>query len=218
MPEKPEFRPWPSIARMNRDAIVTEKIDGTNAAIEISYDIHPGRDVEEGERYEGGVFVVNPIDKQFVWVGAQSRKRLISPESDNFGFARWVMDNAESLAGDLGSGKHFGEWWGSGIQRGYGIEKGVKYFSLFNAKKWTEPYEAGRFKTENLRVVPILDIFTFDTDRINGIVRALAESGSVASPGFKPPEGVVVFHTAAQTLYKVTCDHDEVPKSLAPRN
>lgn len=28
----PEFRPWPKIARLNRDIVITEKIDGTAAA------------------------------------------------------------------------------------------------------------------------------------------------------------------------------------------
>ena len=31
-------------------------------------------------------------------------------------------------------GRHFGEWWGSGIQRGYGLDE--KTFSLFNAYRW----------------------------------------------------------------------------------
>lgn len=35
-----EFQPWPKIARLNREITITEKIDGTNAAVIIT---------EEGE-------------------------------------------------------------------------------------------------------------------------------------------------------------------------
>lgn len=31
-----EFQPWPKIARLNRDIVITEKIDGTNAAVHIN--------------------------------------------------------------------------------------------------------------------------------------------------------------------------------------
>lgn len=30
-----EFTPWPKTFRMNRDVIVTEKIDGSNAAVKV---------------------------------------------------------------------------------------------------------------------------------------------------------------------------------------
>jgi hypothetical protein len=219
---KPEFRAWPKIGRLNRNVVVTEKIDGTNAAVIISYDLVPEyikeRVAHEGVfdhiRYEGGTIVINPADGQLVWVGCQSRKRLITPEQDNFNFAQWVFDNAVSLAMDLGDGYHFGEWWGSGIQRGYGLEKGVKKFSLFNVKKWSSVMnpDAPDFFTENLHTVPVLDIHTFSTERINSVVGMLRASGSKASPGFFPPEGVVVFHTATNDLYKVMCENDETPK------
>ena len=52
-----------------------------------------------------------------------------------FGFARWVETNRERLITLLGPGLHFGEWWGSGIQRGYGLTKGDKRFSLFNVER-----------------------------------------------------------------------------------
>ena len=31
--DAPPFRDWPKIARLNRDVVITEKIDGTNGAI-----------------------------------------------------------------------------------------------------------------------------------------------------------------------------------------
>lgn len=178
------FEAWPKIARLNRDCIITEKIDGTNAAVIVTED----------------------------QVGAQSRSRLITPDADNFGFARWVFDNADALAEALGQGRHFGEWWGSGIQRGYGLAKGEKRFSLFNVNR----YAAVDFTDlPGVALVPTLYVGPFTTHTVSRVVSDLRHGGSVAAPGFMNPEGVVVFHTAAQTVLKVTCEKDEAPKGLA---
>ena len=106
-----EIEGFGKIARWNREVIVTEKIDGTNAQILVN---------DEGTDFRVG-----------------SRNQWITPEADNFGFARWCADNRDDLL-KLGPGRHFGEWWGSGIQRGYGLAKGEKRFSLFNVSKWAE--------------------------------------------------------------------------------
>lgn len=174
----PTFTPWPKIARLNRDIVVTEKIDGSNAAIGIT---------DEGQVY------------------AQSRKRIIVPGDDNFGFAKWVHDNAEVLQLLLGPGIHFGEWWGKGIQRGYGMD--CKVFSLFNTHRWKDlDHEIG------LRCVPLLYSGPFSEYDITRSLELLATQGSYAAPGFKDPEGVVVFHTAANSMFKVTLVGDEKPK------
>ena len=101
------FSPWPKVARLNRDVIVTEKIDGTNAAVVVSED---GSDVY-----------------------AQSRTRIVTPGDDNFGFGAWVEAHRDELAA-LGPGYHFGEWWGRGIQRNY--SQTARRFSLFNVTRW----------------------------------------------------------------------------------
>ena len=111
------FEPWPKIPRLMKDIVITEKIDGTNAGIY----------VDPAECLAGH----GPEDAK---VYAASRKRWITPENDNYGFARWVEKNAATLVVDLGPGMHFGEWWGQGIQRGYGLDE--KRFSLFNIRKW----------------------------------------------------------------------------------
>ncbi len=178
-----EFKPWPKIPRLNREMIITEKIDGTNAAVIVT---------EDGE------------------VGAQSRNRLITPESDNFGFAKWVYDNAIPLADTLGPGYHYGEWWGSGIQRGYGLPKGEKRFSLFNVSRWK--YDEVHEAVPGLDVVPTLYVGGFDTDVIQDCLGDLEWFGSRAYMGFMNPEGVVVFHTAAQQVFKVLIENDEIPK------
>src|SRR5687768_16084610 len=97
-----EFRPFGKIARLNRDVVVTEKIDGANALVAVG---------EDGT------------------VRAGSRTRWIAPGDDNFAFAAWVDKNIDALRG-LGPGFHYGEWWGAGIQRRYGLTE--KRFSLFN--------------------------------------------------------------------------------------
>lgn len=180
-----EFQPWPKIARLNRDITVTEKIDGTNAALVISDDLS---------------------------VSAQSRKRLITPDDDNFGFARWAADNAEALASLLGPGRHFGEWWGSGIQRGYGLNKGERRFSLFNTARYGETDFSG---VPGVSTVPVIYQGPFGGFDQEWALSRLAAVGSLAAPGFMDPEGFIVFHAAAQQMFKVTIKGDDAPKSLA---
>jgi len=128
-------------------------------------------DLAVGIFHEG---MVELDDDVLFIVGAQSRNRLITPEDDNFGFARWVRDNKQALALHLGEGIHYGEWWGSGIQRGYGLEKGTKRFSLFNVKRYADVYlpEIG------LGLVPVLYEGQFSTDQVEVIVDSLALLGS----------------------------------------
>ena len=66
MSEETEFKEFEKISRLNREVIVTEKIDGTNGLVWVSDDS--------------------------TVVRAGSRSRWITPEADNFGFARWVAE------------------------------------------------------------------------------------------------------------------------------
>lgn len=174
----PPFEAWPKIPRLNKDVVVTEKIDGTNSCVWIS---------DDGEH-----------------IAAQSRTRWISPEKDNFGFARWVEENREELA-KLGPGKHFGEWYGGGIQRGYGLKE--KRFALFNRHRWN-PENVPTCCT----VVPILWQGNYKDLDLRQVLGRLREGGSVAVPGFMSPEGIVIFHTASSTMHKVLIDGDDIPK------
>lgn len=175
----PVFVPFKKIPRLNRDVVVTEKIDGTSGCVYIA---------DDGTT-----------------IAAGSRTRWITPESDNFGFARWVADNREALLA-LGPGHHYGEWWGAGIQRRYGLTE--KRFSLFNV---------GRWNAENVpaccSVVPTLATGPLGSSVADAL--RMLEGGSVAAPGFDKPEGVVVFHTASGALFKVTLEGDESPKGRA---
>lgn len=174
-----EFVPFPKIGRLSREIIITEKIDGTNACIHIG---------ETGEFLTG------------------SRSQWITPSQDNFGFSRWAHEHKDELLA-LGPGTHFGEWWGSGIQRGYGLSKGEKRFSLFNVRRWNK---------ENLpacvSVVPTLGTFEFETNAIFLTMRFLLQNGSQAAPGFMKPEGVVIFHSQSTTLFKKTFEKDDAGK------
>ena len=177
----PVFLEFPKIARYSREVIVTEKIDGTNAQILITED--------------GGFFT-------------GSRKRWITPENDNYGFSRWAHEHKPDLM-SLGVGRHFGEWWGSGIQRGYGLLNGEKRFSLFNVAKWENSRPAC------CHVVPVLWHGIFDGLCVSEILSALKKCGSVASPGFMNPEGIVIFHTKGNVGFKKTFAHDETGKGDA---
>jgi hypothetical protein len=176
-----DFVPFPKIGRLSRDMIVTEKLDGTNACIHIP---------------EVGPWQVG------------SRTRWITPQDDNFGFAAWVRDNAEELS-KLGVGTHFGEWWGAGIQRKYGLQE--KRFSLFNVSRWN----ADTLPT-CCAVVPTLYVGNFDTQEIERVMADLWSGGSHAAPGFMNPEGVVIFHTQSGAMFKKTFEKDDAGKGKEP--
>lgn len=209
-----EFVPWPSISRLNKEAIYTEKIDGTNAAVVIDR-VLPGETLDVNDPDLVG-WADNGQDVYRVY--AQSRKRFITPGDDNFAFAKWVYDNTYELVEVLGEGRHFGEWWGSGIQGGYGLPKGERRFSLFNVKRWEEQlsWTKGHILIPELYTVPVLGKSTFNTGTALYYVGQLRTQGSVASPGFMKPEGVVVFHTASQTPYKTFLENDELHKFQVP--
>ncbi len=161
-----EFKAWPKIPRYSNERwIITEKIDGTNACIII--------DTEDN-------------------VAAQSRTRLITPFDDNFGFAGWVEDNKHELL-LLGPGHHYGEWWGSGIQRGYDCTQ--KRFSLFSW--WLDEIP------ECCERVPL---FTNGTSIMDALEQLMTD-GSKAAPGFMRPEGLVITSTHYNNAkYKVIID------------
>ena len=181
----PEFREWQSIARLNRSAIITEKIDGTNGVVYVG---------EDGT----------------VLAGSRSRW-LTMATVDNFGFAKWVAEHEDELRDGLGPGYHYGEWWGSGIQRGYGLTGGERRFSLFNTHRWGDDAK----RPACCGVVPVLRITASNLSAaVDDALWLLRAQGSMAASGFMRPEGVVIYHTASKALFKVTLEKDEMPKSL----
>jgi hypothetical protein len=140
-----------------------------------------------------------------------SRKRYLTRKEDNFGFAKFVEENAEELM-KLGPGRHYGEWWGQGIQRNYGRDHRV--FSLFNVRRWHDyalPGEQG-FAPVCCDIVPTLYRGPFDNSKVIEEINRLVRGGSEAAPGFMKPEGVIVFLIAANKAFKVTCEKDEQRK------
>lgn len=170
-----QFEAFPKMGRLFRDIVITEKLDGTNAQIFIS---------EDGSTIKAG-----------------SRTRWITPGDDNYGFARWVEANKKDLS-KLGPGRHYGEWWGEGIQRKYNI--GEKRFSLFNTERWKDRSTLPAC----CHVVPVLYKGQFNETSIYDVMWGLEENGSVASPGFMKPEGIIVYHTAARIAFKYTLEGD----------
>jgi hypothetical protein len=202
------FTPFNKIPRLNRDIVVTEKIDGTNAQIFI--------DDATIISDEDQPFIIDVIDGLAILAG--SRNKWIVPGSDNFGFAGWVKENAKELI-SLGTGQHFGEWWGKGIQRGYGLD--TKKFSLFNTGRWkTVASDAPGLDPAPAccSVVPVLYSGAFDQRAIQVTVDTLITHGSQAAPGFMDPEGIIVYHTAANQMFKVTCKDDNKPKTWQEKN
>lgn len=189
-----DFVEFPKIARLSRRCVITEKIDGTNAQVMVRVNGSLGPDLNALATY---------VESKDTYVLAGSRNRYLSPANDNFGFAAWVAANAEQLA-DLGEGRHFGEWWGSGVQRGYGLSE--RRFSLFNVSRW------GESRPACCHVVPVLYDGLFDTAEIEDALDLLRQHGSQAAPGFMRPEGVVVWHEPQGFLFKKTLERDEEHK------
>ena len=238
----PDFTYYPKTPRLSSGYIITEKLDGSHAAVVIeteSWGYSPAYDdpnlvaqIDGGELGGDGY----PLVQHNVY--AQSRNRFITPRADNFGFAAWVRENADDLISILGRGRHFGEWWGHGIQRGYGLPRGERRFSLFNVTRHNplgsmadlEAYfaapPAGREPLfpdlPELSTVPVIS--AADNDRSlramsHMVDRALARlslAGSLAAE-FARPEGIVLFHSRSNQVFKAFCDDAEKAAEVRSR-
>ena len=195
-----EFVPFQKIGRWSRNIIITEKIDGTNGCISID---------ETGTVMQVG-----------------SRTRWLHDHEDNYGFYKWAMANRDELL-KLGPGRHFGEWWGQGIQRKYGLTE--NRFSLFNVTRWCRyghtpeviqcgdprlPVKYQEVLPPCVGLVPVLYHGIMIDGVVDECIKRLAEFGSRAAPDFMRPEGIVIFHTANGALFKKTIEKDSEPKGL----
>jgi len=162
-----EFKAWPKIYRDSPfNVTITEKINGTNSCIIID---------------EGKI------------VGVQSRKRFITPEDDNYGFAGWVQRNNDELE-TLGDGYHYGEWAGLGIQSNE-LNLPEKQLFLFNTFRWNA-------ENPNLpsccKVVPILFQGLILPDTISDMLQEMDKATDVIH------EGVIVYYHAMRSYSKHT--------------
>lgn len=179
-----DFTPFSEIVRLNTNVTITEKINGTNAQV-----------------------MIWEADDGFPHILAASRNRLITPADDNYGFARWVDDHYAELIATLGPGRHFGEWYGSGIDTGYGLPKGVKRFALFDQRH--KEAASSINSPIGLEVVPVLYQGPFADGVVQAAMDDLKANGSKAAPGFLRPEGVVVRFERNGTLFKQVFDAEE---------
>lgn len=195
-----DFEKFGSLTRFSQGWTITEKLDGTNAQVALAPVTNYQQTPQNAVAEEEGFFIFAGSRNRWLQVGAK----------DNAGFARFVVDNAKELA-KLGIGRHYGEWYGSGIQRGYGLTGGDKRFALFNSLRWRQNPD---------RPECCETVFTFLDDEYahhpdgiaRGIMNKLEREGSSHVPGFMNPEGIVMFHRKSGTAFKKTFDYDELGK------
>lgn len=175
-----EFEAFPKIPRWKREILISEKIDGSNGQIYVPED---------------------PTEPLL----AGSRNRWVTTDKDNYGFAAWVKHNEDELR-TLGPGRHYGEWYGIGVNRGYGLFQ--RRFALFNTSRWKDGV-----RPPCCDVVPLLYAGVMNEPAIDMVMDGLRTLGSVLAPGYMNPEGIVIFHCASRTMFKRTLEHDNVAKT-----
>lgn len=199
-----EFEKFGSLTRFSQGWTITEKIDGSNGQIAI---------LDLSKWDEDGYIGPHPTELAvasrgdlLIMAGSRNKWLDTTKQGDHMGFAKFVEANAEELIEKLGEGRHYGEWYGGKIQRGYGLKE--KRFALFNAHRWSDD----AVRPECCEVVHsfTLDEY-FDCPNIAaaGVMALLKIEGSFQVPGFMNPEGVVMFHRPSQTSFKKTFDYDE---------
>lgn len=170
-----EFKAFEKIEKYDKvHMVITQKIHGSNAQIVIK---------EDGEVLCG------------------SRNRWITPEDDNFGFAKFVNDNKADIVEKLGKGTFFGEWAGPGINSGEGLSE--RTFVLFDYFK----FPPDRPLPKGFTVVPILYKGRVDATAVDRIMEQLKTGGSLLVPGFMRVEGIVV--TLGNVKYKKVFEAEE---------
>lgn len=219
-----QFKSWGSTPRFHKGLHITEKINGTNAGVSVQ-----GVSKDESPEFVKDGIVVAGVDCDWI-VRAQSRKRIITPGDDNFGFAAWVWDNAEGLANLLGFGYHYGEWYGEGIQKNPLAVQG-RWWALFNTWHWGRKENLERLEAAGipgLTTVPVLhDEQTHgpaDYNTIPDALEYLAVFGSRAK-GYmtvpnahkmdfhvEGPEGIIVWQRETQQRYKILLREDDKHK------
>ncbi len=201
-----EFTPFAKIGRWNRETIITEKIDGTNAQIYIR-EMDMETDLGKNRTpwiYGGNDNATGGRGNLVIFAGSKSRWITPGKKNDNHGFAQWVEDNGKALL-SLGPGHHFGEWWGKGIQRHYNMWE--KRFSLFDVVRWKDE------RPECCHVVPLLGKCHYMPSSviIDEWINELRLTGSRAAD-FDRPEGIVIHHRQSRTSFKVTLENDDAGK------
>lgn len=162
-----EFQSFGKIQRYEKAVChITEKIDGTNACINIDHD---------------GT------------VTTQSRNRIVTPDDDNYGFAAWVHNNIGDLQAFFGPGRHYGEWFGIGINRGYGMRERV--FAPFNTGLFTQERVAAD-APDGVTYTPLLATCRMSEldSHVSQVMIDLVDNGSRTREGWGwMPEGCMIW-------------------------
>lgn len=164
MTELIPFRGWPKTPRLNNvEMTITEKVDGTHGAIYIE---------------KNGL------------VRAASRNRFLTPEDDNHGFSRWVLENQDRISEVFNdsSGVYYGEWAGPGIQ-GNPLKLPEKRFFLFGIRG--DGQATPLLEDIEMYCIPQLYHGPLDVAKARAVYDELMENGSRITPGARP-EGVVI--------------------------
>lgn len=199
------FKPFPEIKRIGKLWItVTQKIHGTNASV----GIEPSIEVSSSNE-------LDTMARSGFEVRAAKRGGFITPEDDNFGFAKFVEENRQEFIDKLGPGVWHGEWAGPGINSGEGLKE--KTFCLFDVKALE-----GRPLPPRCVLVPLLYEGPLDTVKVELAKLDLKVNGSKLVPGFMRPEGVVVHFLGSSFRYKDVFEPEEtawgnVKKERVPR-
>ena len=175
MTEFKKYGKTPRLEKLFENVIITEKIDGTNASIKIE-------------------------NSEIVYAG--SRNRIITPEDDNFGFAKWVEEKRDELV-KLGDGVHFGEWFGEGIQKNpLGVEG--KRWALFNVNRWE-----GNLPN-CVETVPVIYTGPYEHENILFVIGRLRLGSFVdGSSETAKPEGLVTYFPEIQQVAKWTFENQK---------
>ena len=200
-----EFEKFGSLTRFSQGWTITEKLDGSNGQIAI---VPCDGRASWGDQ-ENDWAILDKVDDHFIYAGSRKRWLQANKQQDNFGFASWVLENAQELVAKLGEGRHFGEWYGGKIQRGYGLTE--KRFALFNAHRWSDD-EVRPECCEVVHTFMLNQYLDNPHEDARMIMDMMEEEGSFHVPGFMNPEGVVMYHGPSGTSFKKTFDYDEKGK------
>lgn len=174
------FPAYPKTKRLESETItISEKIDGTNGLIRVRTHLDGTKDILAGSRSK--------------WLFTDGTKTW-----DNHGFGQWVRDNELELS-KLPDGDHYGEWYGRGINRNYGMKD--RKFMLFNRERYVNLEEIPNCVELETVLFNNASIYGIDVV-INGLEIEMDEKGSTHVPGFDRPEGLILRFKLAGKVYK----------------
>ena len=98
-------------------------------------------------------------------------------------------------------------------------------FSLFNVERWSRNEEGRKILStiqdaglrQNINVVPVLYEGPWIHDGLftpHRFIAVLKQQGSAAVPNYMKPEGIVVYHKASRTCFKITIEKDNEFKNV----